>query len=132
MRRSDWQARLGVLIEERKVAPFEWGSNDCCLWVADAVLAMTGIDPAHDIRGAYKTARGAASALRMHGGLAGAGERCGTPIPPLCAAAGDVGIVNDGESDLLAVCNGDVWLAVAKNGLGMMSLSAARKAWRVA
>lgn len=132
MRVNGWQDQLSALIQNRRAQAFRWGSNDCCLWVADAVLAITGIDPAHDIRGSYKTARGASSALRMIGGLTGAGERCGASIPPLCAASGDVGIVSDGEKELLAVCNGEVWLTTAATGLCAIDLHAARLAWRVA
>lgn len=133
LRLPGWHARLIALIEARKTAPFAWGSNDCCLWAADAVLAMTGTDPAADLRGTYSTARGAASALRQVGGMAGAGARCGAEIPPLCAATGDVGLVSsNGERDAGAVCIGEQWLAVVRNGLGLVELTAARRAWRVA
>lgn len=43
--------------------PFEWGVSDCGILFADAVLATTGQDPLHDIRGHYKTARGALKGL---------------------------------------------------------------------
>jgi hypothetical protein len=35
--------------------PFEWGARDCCLWAADAVRALTGIDIAEEYRGKYNT-----------------------------------------------------------------------------
>jgi hypothetical protein len=133
-RLPDWHARLVALIEMRKTEPFSWGVNDCCLWAADAVMAMTGHDPAAGIRGTYSTARGAALALRRIGGMAGAGARCGAEIPPLCAQVGDVGIVSSDDSprESGAVCIGEHWLVVVKRGLGLVELHAARKAWRVA
>ena len=132
MRFTDWHARLIALIEERKPAPFVWGVNDCCLWPADAVLAMTGHDLAADLRGTYSTARGAASVLRYLGGLPEAIGRGGREIPPLCAATGDVGIVTDGERLVGAVCIGENWLVVAGRGLGLIPLMSARRAWRIA
>lgn len=132
VRFPDWHRRLIQLIESRKATPFAWGRIDCCLWAADAALAMTGIDHAHDLRGTYTTARGARSALRFIGGLDGAGARAGPPIGPLFAATGDIGIVHDGERDVLAVCIGECWMVAIKTGLGTLPLAAARRAWRVA
>ena len=132
MRRADWQDRLGALIELRRRAPFEWGRVDCCLWVADAVEAMTGTDPAADIRGRYRSASGAARAMHRHGGLEGAGARCGAPIPPLCAAEGDVGVIKTGGDDVLAICMSDYWLAVTQSGLEPFPLVDVKTAWRVA
>ena len=68
VRLPDWHARLNALIAERQAQPFTWGHVDCCLWVADAVQAMTGRDPAADVRAHYSTARGAKSVLRQVGG----------------------------------------------------------------
>ena len=132
VRLPDWHARLNALIAERQAQPFTWGHVDCCLWVADAVQAMTGRDPAADVRAHYSTARGAKSVLRQVGGLEGAGARCGLPIGRLFAAAGDVGIVNDGASDLLAVCIGEHWMVTTKSGLGTLPFQSVRSAWRVA
>lgn len=128
----DWHARLILLIESRRSLAFAWGSNDCCLWVADAVLAMTGHDPAVDLRGTYCTARGATSALRRVGGLEGAGARCGAPIAALCAATGDIGLVHDSARGVLAVCAGEVWLVISRAGLAMLPLQSVQKSWRVA
>ena len=132
MRFHDWHRRLIRLIESRTDAPFAWGRIDCCLWAADAVRAMTGVDHAHDLRATYTTARGARSALRLIGGLDGAGARAGPPIGPLFAATGDIGIVHDGEHDVLAVCIGECWMVTTKTGLGTLPFNAARCAWRVA
>lgn len=132
VKRHDWHARLIALIEKRTAAPFAWGSNDCCLWPADAVLAMTGRDPAAAYRGRYATQRGAAVLLKRLGGLTSVGALCGSEIPPLCAQVGDVGLVSsNGERDAGAVCIGDLWVAVVKNGLGYVEFMCVRKAWRV-
>lgn len=131
MRLPDWAQRLDALVGQALPRPFEWGTHDCCLWAADAVLAQTGQDPAADLRGTYADAAGAARALRAVGGLRGAGARCGAPIEPLRAVAGDVGLVRDGRHPLLAVFSGQVWLAVSVRGLITLPQSAASAAWGV-
>ena len=66
-RLDDWEARLGALIEARSDDCFEWGRNDCALFGADVILAITGDDPGAPFRGAYADAEGAARALREIG-----------------------------------------------------------------
>ncbi|MGF7180380.1 DUF6950 family protein [Tunturiibacter psychrotolerans] len=44
--------------------PFKWGSNDCCLYAANAILACTGVDIASDFRGIYKSEFGALRAIK--------------------------------------------------------------------
>ncbi len=53
IRKLDWEMRLHEFIESRKGSAFAWGSNDCCLFAADAVEAMTGVDLAANFRGKY-------------------------------------------------------------------------------
>lgn len=36
--------------DARRSVPFAWGSNDCRLFAADAVQAMTGVDHAAELR----------------------------------------------------------------------------------
>ena len=55
----DWPTRLAEFLLEKRHEPFKWGVNDCCLFAADAIMAMGGDDVAHDVRGRYKSAIGA-------------------------------------------------------------------------
>lgn len=66
VRRSDWRTRLAELVIARRFLPMQWGSRDCCLFAADAVLEMTGVDFAEGLRG-YRTPKGALRALRRAG-----------------------------------------------------------------
>jgi hypothetical protein len=59
----DWKQHLTTLINERRTAPFQWGTHDCALWAADCVLAITGEDFAKDARGTYESAIGAIKCL---------------------------------------------------------------------
>lgn len=131
-RLPDSAERFGRLLVERWTVPFAWGSNDCCLWAADAVLALLGVDPAARIRGTYHDAAGAGLALRRLG--AGGLVRMATAVlgqplcSPLLARVGDIGHTN---SRTLAVCIGEQWTAPNERGLGLLPLTSATMAWRV-
>jgi hypothetical protein len=53
MRCDKWELSLEVLIGLRYLTPFEFGVHDCCLFAADAILAITGVDIATPYRGKY-------------------------------------------------------------------------------
>lgn len=55
----NFTAALIEFHESRVDMPFAWGSNDCGLYIADAMIAMGREDIAHDFRGKYKTETGA-------------------------------------------------------------------------
>lgn len=127
-----WEARLSALVAQRHRCGFAIGVHDCCLWAADAVLAIMGVDLARDIRGTYHDAAGAARVLRAIGGLRGAAARAGAPLAsPAYAVDGDVGLVRFSGKPLLAVRAGGVWLAQATAGLIGVSDSSAARAWGV-
>lgn len=49
--------------------PFRPGSLDCCVFMADWILAMTGRDPIADRRGTYATTREYRKMLHAEGGF---------------------------------------------------------------
>ncbi len=133
-RRKDWPSRFAALVEEARLRPFEWGVHDCCLWAADSVLALTGVDHALGLRGTYADALAARRVLDALGGYAGAAALAGPEIAPALAGAGDVGLVASGAEDgvSLGVCTGIEWLCVGDAGLLRFPLASAQRAWRVA
>jgi hypothetical protein len=63
-RKPYWDTReLNDFLIARAFMPFSWGVNDCALFVADAIAAMTGTDIAADFRG-YTDEAGAWDAIR--------------------------------------------------------------------
>jgi hypothetical protein len=63
-RKPYWDTReLNDFLIARAFMPFSWGVNDCALFVADAIEAMTGTDIAADFRG-YTDEAGAWDAIR--------------------------------------------------------------------
>lgn len=127
-----WQVHLAALIATRLQAPFAWGENDCCLFAADAVLAVTGHDPAADLRGTYATAEQAAQVLRRVGGVAGVAiSRAGPVVPVALAQPGDIGLLTQGvDHPALAVYGGTVWHAPGAAGLQSHLPAAVSRAWR--
>lgn len=66
-RPKDWETRLEAYLKARRATPFEWGSHDCCRFACAGLAAQGVPDPMAKVR-PYKTARGAADALRRLGG----------------------------------------------------------------
>jgi hypothetical protein len=130
MRLRTWQSNLQALVAERENAPFAWGKNDCGLFAADAVLAVTGSDPAADLRGTYDTEQ-EAQALIADGMIALGDRRFGDRIRTTLAQVGDIGLVGTPDGPAFAVWGGSQWLAPARGGgLGRLPFDAAHVAWR--
>ena len=139
-RLPDAAEALARLLALRERAPFAWGTHDCCLWAADAVLAQVGVDAAAGLRGRYRSGLQAQRVIVAAGGSlqAIAQAALGEPLrSPMLACAGDVGLVmgpvagEDGARAALAVCLGLWWALPAAHGLALQPLQSATVAWRV-
>ncbi len=130
-RRTDWQLRLAAFGLERERMPFEWGRNDCCLFSADAVLAMTDSDAAHAYRG-YRTALEAQRLLDLHGGARGLATRAwGPSVAPAFAAVGDVVLLMNEGREVLGICNGTNAMSAGAEGTEFIGMEAAVAAWKI-
>jgi hypothetical protein len=67
MRLSDWEMQLSEYVLSKKNQPFEYGVNDCCLFAAGAVEAMTGENPIPEFIGAYDSLKTSIKALKTIG-----------------------------------------------------------------
>lgn len=137
MRFADWPSRLDGVIRGAAKRPLSYGEHDCCLFVADAVFAMTGIDAAAPFRGKYRSALAAYRLLAPMGGIVGAVTTIATQyrfeeVPPLFAQRGDVVLVRNAGRLLLGVVapNGHI-AATGYDGIVFLPLSHAVNAWRV-
>jgi len=128
---TTWRDRLDALLLERMKAPFAWGTNDCCIFAADAALAVTGIDFAVDERGSYATAASAAARISVLGSLSEIADRAGVRIAPALAGVGDIGLILVNGRETLGVCAGHCWLSPSELGLVGTDIGAAITAWRL-
>lgn len=133
----DWPMRLEPVLADQALRAFAYGEFDCALFVADAALAMTGIDPAADFRGAYQDYASGLKRLRALTGkrdLAGWADLHFERAPPVLAHRGDIGLVKcatDADAKVrpvLGLIDGDV-LRVA--GGALVPRDQVQIAWRV-
>jgi hypothetical protein len=138
-RLPDWPLRLEAFVSQRQGQPFAWGVQDCALFAADAVQALTGVDVAPPALRQHRNARAALRSLQVHGGLQAIAQAAlGTPIPPVLAGVGDVLLLSSNHvatvhpgRPMLALCNGGNALAPGLQGLVSLGLHRATHAWRV-
>lgn len=131
-RLEDWPTRLAEFIEARGERTFSWGESDCCLFVCDAIEAMTACDPGARWRGLYSTEKGARRVLRDNGGVAGIATLVlGQPVPPAHAGRGDVVLIDTPDGEALATCLGGVIAAQGQCGVEFHPMTAAKAAWKV-
>ena len=129
-RLPDWRPRLVAYIEEVRARPFAYGSHDCALFVAGAVAAMTGFDPAAGFRGRYESLT---SGLKL---MTGADHvqlvrSLFDAVPPAFAQVGDIAVIGEVGIPALGLFEGEMILVLRDEGLGRLPRAAATKAFRV-
>lgn len=137
-RLPDWPARFVAFTSEHEAKPFAWGENDCCIFAAADVCAITGVDLLPRDTASWNSPAAAARVLRRVRGLLGAVVSClGAPLPtPKLAQRGDVLLVraplsSQGHVRFLAVCDADRWMAPHRAGIVRGPMAQAVKAWGV-
>jgi len=135
MRKEDWRRRLGDYVRQVRAIQYAFGTQDCWLFVAGAVDAMTGIDHGARHRGRYKTARGALGIMRR-AGAADMAEFAGLhfePVAPVAAQIGDVMAIptDDAFGFSLGILNGERVLVVTPTGIDSRDRAEATRAFKV-
>lgn len=128
----DWPTRLAAFIETRRARVFSWSESDCCLFVCDAVEAMTGIDPGARWRGLYSSEKGARRLLRDNGGVVGLATLAfGPAVPAALAGRGDVVLIDTPDGEALGLSLGGIVAAQGRSGLLFLPSSSAKAGWKV-
>lgn len=133
MRYPDWQNRLIAYLHEARRRPFEPGVHDCALFLAGAVQAQTGSDYAAPWRGRYTTERGGLRVLRKDGHadhIAAAAAFLPEKTPSF-AQAGDGAVVPTESGPALGVVQGSRIYVLRPEGLALVSLLDATRAFEV-
>lgn len=136
-----WQADLAAFLELNQYRKFQYGEWDCCLFVCDAIQAMTGVDVAEWFRGTYsdrisacrriKEFCGKASLMTVVREITRAYEMQQCPV--LQARRGDVVLVKRAArvSLGLVAMNGKDIIVASRKGLWRVPISEALRAWHV-
>lgn len=132
---------LADFLDTMAASPFEDGAADCGLTVADWVMVATGCpDPAHDVRGRYRTAMGRERMVRRAGGLVALVERCAARanLPDQAnPVREDIGVIRVGDQTLAGICLGRAkagwmrWALKTREGLSVVPSDEVLRAWRV-
>lgn len=128
-----WRAKLEAHIDACRREPFAFGRHDCGLFAAGCVEAMTGSDPAAEVRGRYQTMAGALKKIRQAGFADHVDMVAGLfdEIDPPFAAVGDLAAVDGDGALAIGVVGGPHIFVPRPEGLGIVPLTSARRAWRV-
>ncbi len=124
---------LATYLEEREDWSFGYGpepmTHDCARFAGGGVEAVTGVNPLKAFTSEWTTRRGARRVLQAHGGMEKAVCEVMSPISPLEAQRGDVGMTEDGA---LVLFEGDTIVGVSPSiGIFRAPRSAALTAWTV-
>lgn len=137
-KKENWPRLLHEFIANRRNEPFAIGSNDCCLFVCDAIEVITGVDIAVDFRGTYATEKEMLQVIKDNGGVSGIADRVFEdhgiqPIEIPFAGRGDIALLESDGRDALGIIStcGRVIASAGTGGLVFNPKSHAKKAWRV-
>lgn len=134
----DWEHIFGEFLFSRKDQPFEYGTNDCCMFAFDSVLAMTGVDIGAEFRGKYDSDLSAARLIIKFtdgGNLGDLIEKLAIQyelpeVKPLFARRGDIVLIPSEPRKALGIVSLDGW-NIAAPFPRAVQLNEIERAWRV-
>lgn len=132
-RLPDWHPRLTAYLGKITPVAFRMGSQDCALFAAGAVEAMTGHDPAAGFRGTYTDLKTGLKRLKAAGfdSHVQIADRLFERVHPAFAQVGDLALIEVSEGYALGVVAGEMLACLNPQGLAWMPRSAAVAAWTV-
>jgi hypothetical protein len=141
-RKPNWDTdAFDKFLLSRATTPFAWGGNDCALFAADAIEAITGIDIAADFRGRYRTEASAWKAIAkvcngttVEHAAAYCAEKFGLVEweHPLMARRGDLVVFEDAPGHTIAGVvhlNGRQLISVGEDGWKRFPITQVKRAW---
>lgn len=132
-RRKGWEQALFRYTASMLAVPYEWGQNDCILFAAGCVEAMTGVDLAAEYRGTYDGPEGAARII-ARAGAGSLGEFLALYLPETPVSLvqrGDIVIADAPSGDFAAVCQGATCVGPSRRGLIHIKTLQAKQAFKV-
>lgn len=132
-RQEYWPRALFDYLESVKDKPHVWGQHDCCLFAADCVREMTGVDLAASYRSTYDSAQTAMAALSALGMTKRelATQMLGHEKPAGFAQRGDVVYCEFEQGGAFGICTGTQCVFLTQEGLQNIPTSAVLCAFSV-
>ena len=128
-----WRTDLTAYVAQSARKSFRPGEHDCALFVAGAVLSMTGTDLAQDYRAAYRTLAGGAALLSSLGYESHVDLVANyfQEVPVSMAQEGDIAAIPENGELVLGIVQGPMVYVLRPSGLGLVVLTDAEKVFRV-
>lgn len=130
MRVDDWPSRFFEIIEARQKMPFEWGKNDCVMFAAACIAAMTGDNPIEDLK-PWKSQKTAMKRIEEVGGFEAWLDSRYERVEWYDAQRGDVGLLEQTDGPIVVMNVGGYWAGPSDEGLTRSPQGAVYRAWRV-
>ena len=132
-----WEIRLFDFISSNKDKSFKWGKWDCCIFVIEAVRAMTEteimkpswnnkLEALFFIKENGKTINSATTKFLKKSGL--------KSIDKNFITAGDVVLLKDihnNNEQIMGICTGNLIACVSEEGISYRENQSAVKVWRI-
>lgn len=122
-RAPGWRSRLSAYVAQVSRDPFAFGQNDCALFAAGAVLAMTGSDYAAPYRGRYTTLIGGLRHLRRAGFADHIALAAATFPTAKRGSPGDLAVVETPDGPALGVVQGAGIYVLGPDAVHLVPLS---------
>jgi len=129
---------LAAALDSYKTAEFQYGTLDCCLFVANLVQKLTGKDYAERWRGQYADESGAKRMIDEYGTLAGIASAAFGDMQPMAdvrdgspVLIGPPFVEHDSISEALGICYNSRIYYLTEKGLAHVSLLFGRGCWHV-
>lgn len=131
MRVANWHDELVAVLLRWRPRERVFGQTDCCQFVGDVVLAMTGTDY-RDRFPIYATEEEAAQILAAHGGMVGLlSSVWGPPKPAREATIGDVVSTDSPEGGGAGIHLGDCYASMTARGFAVLNTRGCNAAWSI-
>jgi hypothetical protein len=130
---EDWQTPFFAYIEAARAKPFAWGVNDCCLFTAGAVDALTGSTYAAQVAANYTDEASALAYLASFDSFEAAiSHWADAPsLAPNFAGPGDIVLIDTRSGPTAGVCLGVHCAFVAPGGLAYLPRVCIARCWRI-
>jgi hypothetical protein len=133
-RLDDWQDRFFAYLEATRLLPFAWGTNDCCLFAAGSIDAITGSTLTAQLAEsyAYTDEAGALAFVESFGSLeAAVSSWLGDAKAPNFAGPGDIILADLEMGPTIGVCLGVDCAFSGASGMDYRSRTFITACWTV-